>query len=148
MPPQGGLLRMTDENEANKALIRAHYQATTNDFDPAAIDRQVGDDFYDHVAGQRMGPEGVKRHLMALHAAFADLTVTIEDMVAEGPLVAVRATWRGTHCGAFGGIAATDRLVQFGGMVFWRVADGKIRERWATIDQTALMQQLAPAGQP
>src|SRR5260221_8082342 len=75
--PPGELSRMTDENEANKALIRAHYQATTNDFDPAAIDRQVGEDFYDHTAGQRMGPEGVKRHLMPLHAAFPHLNVTI-----------------------------------------------------------------------
>ena len=125
---------MTDESEANKALIRAHYQASTNNFDPAAIDRQVGEDFYDHAAGKRMGPDGVKQHLTALHAAFPDLAVTIEEMVAEGPIVAVRATWRGTQRGAFGGIPASDRPVHFGGMVFWRIADGKIRERWATID--------------
>ena len=125
---------MTEETEANKALIRAHYQAATNDFDPAAIDRQVGEDFYDHAAGRRMGPEGVKQHLAALHAAYPDLAVTIEEMVAEGPMVAVRATWRGTQRGSFGGAAATGRAVQFGGMVFWRIADGKIRERWATIE--------------
>ena len=135
---------MTDDSDANKALIEAHYRATTNSFDPAAIDRQVAEDFYDHAAGRQMGPEGVKQHIMALHAAFPDLKVTIEDIVAEGPLVAVRATWRGTHRGPFGGLAATDRAVQFGGMVFWRVAGGLIRERWATIDQAALMQQLAP----
>src|SRR5258706_15574830 len=87
---------MSSESEANKALIRAHYQATTNDFDPAAIDRQVGEDFYDHAAGMRVGAEGVKQHLKALHAAFPDPAATIEEMVAEGPIAAVRATWRGT----------------------------------------------------
>jgi len=131
---------MSSESEANKALIRAHYQATTNDFDPAAIDRQVGEDFYDHAAGKRMGPEGVKQHLIALHAAFPDLEVTIEEMVAEGPIVAVRATWRGTPAGPAG-----TRPVQFGGMVFWRIADGKIRERWASIDAAAAQPATASA---
>ena len=134
---------MSSESDANKALIRAHYQATTNDFDPAAIDQQVGEDFYDHAAGMRMGPEGVKQHLTAMHAAFPDLAVTIEEMVAEGPIVAVRATWRGTPRLGFGAIPAGDQPVQFGGMVFWRIADGKIRERWATIDTTAAKQPEA-----
>jgi len=131
---------MSSESEANKALIRAHYQATTNDFDPAAIDRQVGEDFYDHAAGMRMGPEGVKQHLTALHAAFPDLEVTIEEMVAEGPIVAVRATWRGTPAAPAG-----TQPVQFGGMVFWRIADGKIRERWASIDTAAAQPARASA---
>jgi predicted ester cyclase len=131
---------MSSESEANKALIRTHYQATTNDFDPAAIDRQVGEDFYDHAAGTRMGPEGVKQHLTALHAAFPDLEVTIEEMVAEGPIVAVRATWRGTPAAPAGA-----HPVQFGGMVFWRIADGKIRERWASIDTAAAQPARASA---
>src|SRR5258705_8380550 len=108
---------MSSESEANKALIRAHYQATTNDFDPAAIDRQVGEDFYDHAAGMRMGPEGGKQHLKALHAGFPDLAVTIEEMVAEGPIVAVRATWRGTPAASPDG-----QTGQVGGMGFLRVA--------------------------
>ena len=31
---------MTNDVERNKALIRAHYEATVNRFDPAAIDEQ------------------------------------------------------------------------------------------------------------
>ncbi len=52
---------MTNDVEQNKALIRAHYEATVNHFDPAAIDEQVADDFFDHAAGTRLGPEGVIR---------------------------------------------------------------------------------------
>ena len=87
-----------------------------------------------------MGPEGVKQHLKALHAAFPDLAVTIEEMVAEGPIVAVRATWRGTPAASGDG-----QPVQFGGMVFWRIADGKIRERWASIDTAAAQAARASA---
>jgi steroid delta-isomerase-like uncharacterized protein len=134
---------MTEQTERNKALVRAHYEATTNNFDPAAIDRQVAEDFFDHAAGARLGPEGVKAHIRGLHAAFPDLHVTIEDMVAEGDRVAVRATWRGTHRGAFRGIPASGKAVEFGGMVFWRIADGKIAERWAYLDSAGLIAQIS-----
>src|SRR5262249_437867 len=86
-----------NQSEANKALIREHYDATTNAFKPAAIDRQIAADFVDHGNPGIVGPEGVKTHIKALRAAFPDLSVTIEDIVAEGDLVAVRGTWRGTH---------------------------------------------------
>jgi steroid delta-isomerase-like uncharacterized protein len=131
-----------NQSEANKALIREHYDATINAFRPAAIDRQIAADFVDHGSPESCGPEGVKAHIKALRIAFPDLSVTIEDMVAEGDLVAVRGTWRGTHQGEFRGVPAIGRKVEFGGMVFWRVAGGQIRERWGLIDTPSLMRQL------
>jgi steroid delta-isomerase-like uncharacterized protein len=129
--------------EYNKALIRAHYEATTNSFDPAAIDEQVGDDFFDHAAGATLGPEGVKQHIQGLKTVFPDLHVTIEDIIAEGEIVAVRARWQGTHSADFRGIPASHKLVEFGGMVFWRIADGKIGERWGSVDLLGPLKQAA-----
>jgi steroid delta-isomerase-like uncharacterized protein len=130
----------------NKQLVREHYEATTNNYDSAAIDRQVGDDFVDHGTPGVMGPNGVKRHITALHAAFPDMRVTIDAIVAEGDLVAVRGTWQGTHRGEFRGIKPAGAKVEFTGMVFWRVRAGKIRERWGLVDAPALMQQLTSSG--
>jgi steroid delta-isomerase-like uncharacterized protein len=130
-----------NQSEANKALIRAHYDATANSFKPSAIDRQVAADFVDH-GSDIVGPDGVKAHIRALRAAFPDLQVTIDDIVAESDLVAVRATWRGTHQGEFRGVPPIGRKITFSGMVFWRVAGGMIRERWGLIDTVALMRQL------
>jgi steroid delta-isomerase-like uncharacterized protein len=131
-----------NQSEANKALIREHYDATTNAYRPAAIDRQVAADFIDRGSPEIVGPEGVKAHIKALRTAFPDLSVTIEDMAAEGDMVAVRGTWRGTHQGEFHGVPGIGRKVEFGGMVFWRVGGGQIRERWGLIDMPALMRQL------
>ena len=39
-------------------------------------------------------------------------------------------------------MAAIGRKVAFGGMVFWRVGGGQIRERWGLIDMPGLMRQL------
>jgi len=79
-----------------------------------------------------------------LHEAFPDLSVRIERIVAEGELVAVRGTWTGTHRGPFPmlNIAPTNRSLVLKGMVFWRIRDGRIAERWATLDLMGLQRQL------
>ena len=131
-----------NQTEPNKALIRAHYDSAANAYRPSVIERQVAADFVDHGEPALAGPEGVKAQTRALRAAFPDLTVTIEDLVAEGDLVAVRATWRGTHQGPFRGVPPIGRKVEFSGMVFWRIGGGQIRERWGLIDTPSLMRQL------
>ncbi|MBV8839596.1 MAG: ester cyclase [Alphaproteobacteria bacterium] len=128
-----------------KALIRAHYDAMINAFDPDAIRAQVAEDYFDHQTGRPMPAEVCIAHAEALHASFAPLTVTLDDIVAEGDRVAVRGTWRGVHAGPFRGVAPTGRAVAFTGMVFWRVRDGKVAERWAEVDFARLVAQL---GQP
>ena len=131
-----------NQTEANKALIRAHYDSAGNAFKPSVIDRQVAADFVDHNHPDVAGPDCVKVQVKALRAAFPDLTVTIEDVVAEGDLVAVRGTWRGTHQGTFRGVPAIGRRIELSGMAFWRVASGQIRESWSLIDIPSLMRQL------
>jgi predicted ester cyclase len=90
------------------------------------------------------GPEEELRYRAMLLAAFPDLCVKIEDVVAEGDLVAVRATRTGTHRGTFAPmpLPATNRIGQLSGMVFWRIRDDKLVERWATLDRMGLYQQL------
>jgi steroid delta-isomerase-like uncharacterized protein len=131
-----------NQADANKALIRAHYDSTANAYRPSVIERQVAPDFVDHGDPDLAGPEGVKTQTRALRTAFPDLTVTIEDLVAEGDLVAVRGTWRGTHQGSFRGVPPIGRRIELSCMAFWRVGGGQIRESWNLIDLPTLMRQL------
>jgi steroid delta-isomerase-like uncharacterized protein len=128
--------------EPNKALIRAHYENAANAYRPSLIERYVAVDFVDHGHRDLTGPECVKLQARTLRAAFPDLTVTIEDLVAEGDLVAVRGTWRGTHRGMFRGVPPIGRSIELTCMAFWRVAGGQIRESWNLIDLPTLMRQL------
>ena len=75
-------------------------------------------------------------------AAFPDASATIEDMVAEGDKVAVRVTWRATHKGEFMGITPTGKQIEMTNTLIFRIADGKLVENWATIDELRLMRQL------
>ncbi len=127
---------------ANKALVRAHYDAVTNSCDPDAIRRQITDDFYDHAVGKHYTADELVAHSRGLHATFAKLSATVEDMIAEGDRVAARVTWRGVHAGPWRGIEPTGKQVAFTGMTWWRIRDGRIAERWAEVDFAALEAQL------
>jgi steroid delta-isomerase-like uncharacterized protein len=102
-------------------------------------------DVHDHrgpPAHDIHGIDGEKRFIVRVRAAFPDLQVEIEDLVTEGDRVAARVMHRGTHRGDFLGIAPTGRSVTYEGTVIFRIAEGKIRERWGTVDLFALLWHL------
>jgi predicted ester cyclase len=75
-------------------------------------------------------------------AAFPDMRVPIEDVVAEGDKVAVRWALEATHQGAFLGILPTGKRIRMNGISILRPADGKIAEQWEQSDRMGLLQQL------
>jgi steroid delta-isomerase-like uncharacterized protein len=129
--------------EANKELVRRHYEDIVNLNNLDAAEEQMAEDFIDHGARPGLasrGPEAARQAMAALHAVIPDARITLDEVIAEGDLVAVRATWRGTHKGPFAGSAPSGKPVTITGMVFWRIADGKLVERWATLDLSPLRQ--------
>jgi predicted ester cyclase len=80
--------------------------------------------------------------------AFPDLRLTVQDIMAEGDMVAARVAFRGTHRGEFQGIPPTDKEVNFTAMEFNRVIDGKVEEHWVELDLFGLMQQLGAIPEP
>jgi steroid delta-isomerase-like uncharacterized protein len=130
--------------EANKALVRRQFEELINRKNLSVINSDMAADFVDHEAGPGLDPglAGVRQWITGMHQACPDLRVTIEDMIAEGDRVVVRNTWRGTHTGPLLGIPPTGRAFELTGIVIWRIASGQICERWATLDQWGLRQQL------
>lgn len=88
------------------------------------------------------GPEGVKEAARGYRAAFPDLRMTADDVLAQGDRVAVRWTARGTHRGELFGIAPTGKEATVTGITIDRWADGKIAESWTNWDTLGLLQQL------
>jgi predicted ester cyclase len=81
-------------------------------------------------------------------AAFPDLKVVVDLIIAEGDLVSVRWTACGTNTGAGNGIAATGKRVAISGTTFFRFVDGAIAEEWTSGDALGLMRQLGLMPQP
>lgn len=81
-------------------------------------------------------------------AAFPDLRVSVDLIVAEGDLVAVRWTARGTNTGTGNGIPATGRRAEVSGTTVFRFANGEIAEEWTSGDTLGLLKQLGLAPPP
>jgi len=77
-----------------------------------------------------------------LRAAFPDLQVKLDRIIAEGDLVSLHWSAKGTNTVATGPFPGTGKAVAVDGMSFFRFADGKIVEEWSTYDNLTIMQQL------
>ena len=71
-----------------------------------------------------------------------DATMTLDQMAAEGDLVAFWGTWSGTQQGPFGPFPATGKTMTLDFAGFHRIQDGKIAETWVTWDNLAMLRQL------
>ena len=66
-----------------------------------------------------------------MHGAHPDLRFTIDDLIAEDDRVTIRWTLHGTNTGPMLGRPPTGQPVELAAIVIFRIADGKIAERWA-----------------
>ena len=84
-------------------------------------------------------------------AAFPDLRMDAEDVIASGDKVVVRARATGTHKGEFMGMPATGKSIDVQLIDIMGLGDdGLAHEHWGVVDALAMMQQLGvvPAGPP
>ena len=113
--------------------------------DLAALDEIVAPDSIDHdpAPGQVPGPEGYKAMFADLRAAFPDLHVAVEHLVATDDELAFAYTITGTHLGPLMGRPATGRKASYRGMQISRFdSDGKLVERWGSSDELGMLRQL------
>ncbi len=129
--------------EENKALFRRMIEEVWNKGNLDAADALfTADHSSPNAPALPPGPEGTKIIARAFRAAFPDLRITIEDLVASGDRVCGRLREQGTQLGEFSGTPPTGKPVDFQEIAIIRVADGKIAESWYQVDMLGLLQQL------
>ena len=94
------------------------------------------------------GKEGVSAFYAAFKKALPDVQITVDDAVSEGDKVAVRYTIRGTHQDELMGVPATGNKVEVTGQSFFRFTDGRVAERWQSLDAVTLLTQLGAMPAP
>jgi predicted ester cyclase len=82
-------------------------------------------------------------------AAFPDLRMEAEDVLASADKVVARVHATGTHQGEFMGIPATGKSVDVQVIDIMRFgADGLVHEHWGLFDALGMMQQLGAIPAP
>ena len=133
-------------SDSNKTLTRQFYDRF-NAGDLTIVDDLVSDDFVEHEVFPGLEPNktGLRQLFESFKAAFAGGKFEVDDLIAEGDKVFVRARMTGTHQGEFMGIPATGRTIDVGVADFIRFDNGLFVEHWGVMDTGALMQQLTGA---
>ena len=123
--------------EQNKAIARRVYEiVSTGDFGRAEeiVDQDAPDnELLPHDPPAKL-IDTFKETFTEARAGFPDLSITVEDVMAEGDRVAARVVMRGTHRGEFQGIAPTGKRVEVSAMDMFRILDCKIVEHWGHAD--------------
>ena len=129
-------------NGENQSLIRRYFQDILSKSNLAAANELLAPDVTFHALQTVQGIEDFMQYVAGLQTAFPDLNFVVEDEVSDGQKAAGRFTMSGTHKGDFLGISATNNHVEVRGIDFFRIADGRIKEIWVSLDSLNFMQQL------
>ena len=129
--------------QENTEIFRRAVEEGFNKGNLDALDALFAPDFQEHQYG--MVPpnlEGVKGAITYLRSVFPDLTLTIEDSIADGDTVWARLTGRGTDSKGFMGRLPTGRSFAITVMDVCRFENGKMIEHWGVPDRFHQMEQL------
>jgi len=135
---------MAELEEQNKALIRNFFEEENNRNIDILNEMSAPNAtwFHPSVSTTPIAFEEAFEGLKIFWHAFPDLTLTIEDIIAEGDKVVVRFIGRGTHQGELEGIPATGNKFEVSAIQIFRIEDAKIVETWEISDRLGLMMQL------
>lgn len=132
------------EAERNGAAVRRAVEAIWNRGALDAADALFAADYVNHgglIPDLVRGPEAIKVSAALYRAAFPDLHVAVDDIVADGEAVVLRWTARGTFPGVQSG-AARARRGAVTGVTRGRLVGGRIAESWTSWDRAGALARL------
>jgi predicted ester cyclase len=147
-------------SEVGRELVRRQFEDVFNKQDLDLCEEIFAHDYVEHAVapfqdaepGAVNGPAHVRGVVEWLRAQFPDLHMTVEAIVADADMVAALVRSEGTNTGRLNGmIPPTGRRFSARQSHWYRVADGKLAEHWATREDLPTMLQLGviqPPGPP
>ncbi len=129
--------------EENKAIVRHFFEEGPSKGNLGAVNELISSDFVMHSPlPTEPGAKGIDDIITTCRAAFDNLNVQIDDMIAEGDKVTCRFTAHGVHRGQFMTLPPTGKEITMTGIEIFRLENGKVAELWAEANLIGLMQQL------
>ncbi len=152
-------------NNDNKAIAERVIQAAWNEGDVSVFRAFFGPDMFS-ASPQRhaRSAQELQQMVRLYRAAFPDLHVVLQDLLADGDKVAARFAVEGTHRGVVQGVASaeavaglpsaedpyrklllvppTGRLITFEGIAVLGFSNSKVTSFWALWDELDVLRQL------
>lgn len=126
-----------------QALVARFYDEVLNQGRLDLLGELIADDFVEHGTPPiPPGSDGFRSFVARVGEAFPDFHFGVDDWIVGGDRVVVRGSAAGTHQGEFLGYAPTGKRVSWTAIHIWRVADGRLAERWSEADVLDIVEQL------
>ena len=122
----------------NKGLVRRLFQEVWNRGNLAAADEIFTPDYVSHGHAPDVLSVGVpafKERVRIVLSRFADLEMTLQDLIAEEDKVVARWNTRATTKREWQDIAPVGRILRVDEIGIFRVDDGLIAESWLSSSQ-------------
>ncbi|MGH3085822.1 MAG: ester cyclase [Rubrobacteraceae bacterium] len=122
----------------NVELFRAVIERGFNEGDLSVADEVCAEKFSEHqypAATDTSGPENLKSIIRGARRQIHGLTLTIEDIVAEGDKVWARIVARGSD-------PRSGKPIEIDVMDVCRFEDGRMVEHWGVPDRFAMLHQI------
>lgn len=117
--------------EENKALVTRFYDLD-NQRDKYAQYELVSPQCIFHLPDSDLSLKEFRKFDASFSEGFPDIHACIEEFIAEGDMVAVRLTFRGTNSGKVFGNPPTGEKLEISHTNWFRIRDGRIIEYWNT----------------
>ena len=134
--------------ERNAVIFRRIIEEGFNQGNLAVLADLVAPDMREHQHGLQPGLEGLRATISGLRRDLPDLTLTIEDVVADGDKVWARMRGHGSHRDGFFGLPHTGKPITIDVIDICRFADGKMVEHWGIPDRFGMLEQLGLLPRP
>ncbi|HEY5489095.1 MAG TPA: ester cyclase [Candidatus Limnocylindrales bacterium] len=129
--------------DANKEVVRRFVDQVFVNLNTSAVDELVADDFVSHNwPSDPDSKTALKAATERLGQGLADISFSVDDLIAEDDRVVARLTARARQVGPFMGLPASGRSYEIGEIHIFRLRDGKLVEHWYEMDAMGLMKQL------
>jgi steroid delta-isomerase-like uncharacterized protein len=131
--------------EENKAFLNHWVAEVWNKGNLALADEVISEDYVYHdpsLPAPIRGKDGFKGLVAMYRTAIPDLTLTVDDAIAEGDKVAWRYTGRGTQTGPLMGFPPSGNRAEVTGTIISRFANGKWVEDYSNQDTLGMLQQM------
>ena len=138
----------------NKAVVERLIDAWNRSDFQVIEDDLVASDFVNHnpppLPGVGPDRDGMLTAMRYMRGAFPDGRAETVNLIAEDDKVMIHDVLRGTHQGDFMGVAPTGREVSYEFIHIFRLAEGRIVERWGLVDAMGVLMQLGaiPMAEP
>jgi steroid delta-isomerase-like uncharacterized protein len=126
--------------ENKKAVRRLHELVNKRDWTAAM--ELFTPDYVFHSTQEAKGPEGFKQTMAGMVVSFPDYTEKIENIIAEGDMLAVSYTLKGTFTGEMPGFKPTGKKFSIPAVIICRFKNGKQVDAWPYYDTLEWYRQL------